>query len=320
MRRHLAPVLLGALLVGWTPSRVVAVTLHAGDVVLVDSFIDPSPTPAVWRVDPATLDTTRISAGGLLVNPDRIAVDAAGHIIVADQVSGLVSIDATTGAQTLLLAPSDIGGRAVHGVCRDPAGGLYLTAGGGAGPVVLHFDPSTRAWRIVTSSGNLVEPRGIAAAPGGTLYVADGSVTTAGGTGGIVAVTPGGTQTLLAITGAALRSPFDLAVSPDGYIWSAQWGGLSRRGGGFLRTRISDGYTDYSTGDRSQGITISDAGVIYTGDCISISLDCYNAYRNVAIFPPGPMRFMPAGGMAVVPSDLTPVHPSTWGSVKTRYR
>lgn len=60
--------------------------------------------------------------------------------------------------------------------------------------------------------------------------------------------------------------------------------------------------------------------MIYTGDCISISLDCYNAYRNVAIFPSGPMAFMPSGGMAVVPSTVTPVHHSTWGSVKTLYR
>lgn len=243
MRRHIAILPLAALLLGWIPSGALAVTLHAGDVVLVDSFIDPSPTPAVWRVDPATLDTTRIGAGGLLVNPDRVAVGAGGHVVVADQVSGLVSIDPATGTQTLLLAPADIGGRTLHGVCRDPAGGLYLTASGGAGPAVLHFDPSTRAWRVVTSNGNLVEPRGLAAGPGGTLYVADESVATVGGTGGIIAVDPSGVQTLLTITGVALRSPFDIAASPDGYLWTAQWGGLSRRGG-FVRTRISDGYTD----------------------------------------------------------------------------
>jgi DNA-binding beta-propeller fold protein YncE len=172
----------------------------------------------------------------------------------------------------------------------------------------------------VASNGSLVAPGGIAVGPGGTFYIADAGVVTPGGTGAIVAVTPAGTQTVLTTTGATLQMPFDIAYSPDGTIWTAQWGGLSRRGGGFRRTRLSDGSTDAPTGDRSQGIAINDAGVIYLGDCISISLDCYSAYRYVLLFSTGPQSYLPSGAMAVVPSGLTPTRPSTWGSVKTRYR
>ncbi|MFI5372912.1 MAG: hypothetical protein ACHQ52_15260 [Candidatus Eisenbacteria bacterium] len=290
------------------------VTLHAGDVVMVDSFVYPTPTPAAWRLDPATLDTTRISSGGLLVHPDRVAVDAAGHVVVADQVSGLVSIDPATGAQTLLLSPSDVGGRTLRGVCRDPAGGLYLTAVGGAAPEALHLDLASHALRVVTSGGSLATPAGIAVGPGGTLYVVDQGT-------GIIAVNPSGAQSLLTITGpAALGSPFDIAITPDGWIWTAQWGGLSRRGGGFRRTRISDGYTESPTGDRSQGIAINDAGLIYLGDCNSVSLDCYSEYRYVDIYPSGNGTYVPSGGMAIVPTTVTPVRHSTWGSVKTLYR
>ncbi|HUK64618.1 MAG TPA: hypothetical protein VLV15_14845 [Dongiaceae bacterium] len=302
-----------ALLLGWIPAGAHAVPLHAGDLVVADSYLYPPPTPAVWRLDPATLDTTRISSGGLLVHPDRVAVDAVGRIVVADQISGLVSIDPATGVQTLLVSPSDVGGRTLRGVCRDPAGGLYLTAVGGAAPEVLHIDLTGLALRVVTSGGSLATPAAIAVGPGGTLYVVDQGT-------GIIAVDPSGAQSRLITTGVALQAPFDIAISPDGYAWTAQWGGLSRRGGGFLRTRISDGYTDYPTGDRSQGIAINDAGIIYLGDCISVSLDCYSEYRYVQVFPAGPQSYAPSGGMAVVPAGLTPVHPSTWGSVKTRYR
>ena len=301
----------------WTGWASAGVSLRSGDVVLVDSYYFAPPIPAVWRLDPATLDTTRISSGGLLVRPDRVAVDANGQIVVADQVSGVVSIDPETGAQTLLASPADLGGRTAHGVCRDPAGGLYVTAVGGSAPAVLHLDPTSHAVQVVTAGGLLVSPACIAVGPGGTLYVGDRSVPTPGFTGAIITVT-GASQSLLAITGVPLQSPFDIAITPDGWIWTAQWGGLSRRGGGFLRTRLSDGWTESPTGDRSQGVAINDAGVIYLGDCISASLDCY--YRFVVQYPIATPSFVPAGAMAIVPSTLTPTRRSSWGSVKTRYR
>ena len=48
------------------------------------------------------------------------------------------------------------------------------------------------------------------------------------------------------------QGPFDIAVSSDGWVWTAQWGWTSRRGGGFRRTRLTDGLTEVIESDRSQ--------------------------------------------------------------------
>src|SRR5262245_34339730 len=105
-------------------------SLRSGDLVMVDSYVNtnatPQPSPGLWRLDPTTLDTTRIASGGLLVWPDRVAVSPSGIIYVADHVSGLVSIDARTGVQSLVAGPAALGGTA-RGICLALDGTLYVT-------------------------------------------------------------------------------------------------------------------------------------------------------------------------------------------------
>ena len=307
-----------ALLAASGPPAHAGVTLRAGDVVMVDSYVYPSPVPAVWRLDPVTLDTTLIASGGLLVHPDRVAVDGSGRVVVADRVSGVVAIDPATGAQTLVASPAGLGGRTARGICRDPNGGLYLTVALNGSGALFHLDPATHEVRVVADGGLLVAPVCVTVGPGGALFVGDMSLVTPVSSGGIVKVTPTGEQSLVATTGAALAAPFDIAITPDGWIWTAQWGALSRRGASFMRTRLTDGYTEAMSYSRAQGITIDAGGNIYLADCSSVSFDCFR--RFVWMWPGGLTINLPSGAMAVVPASQTAARRTTWGALKTLYR
>ena len=121
-------------------------------------------------------------------------------------------------------------------------------------------------------------------------------------------------------TGEPFFQPFDIAIAPDGWIWTAQWGSLARRRGGFVRTRLADGYSEVVESDRSQGVAVTASGGVYLADCVSISLDCYPGYRYIRIYPSYSSRYLPSGAMAVVPMLATSVLRSTWGAIKTHYR
>jgi len=202
---------------------------------------------------------------------------------------------------------------------------LQLTADSGRvvgkAPVGRVLIDSTRTGEVgVLAQGDLLEnPACVAPGPGGTLYVGDESASSApNGSGSIVRIEPSGAQSLFA-NGDLFHGPFDIAISNDGWVWTAQWGWISRRGGGFLRTRLADGITEYVPSDRSQGIAATRDDVIL-GDCISISLDCYAGYRYVHRPFSYDQHYLPAGAMAVVPAISTPTRRSTWGTLKTLYR
>jgi len=296
--------------------------LHSGDLVAVDSFHDPQPDPAVWRVDPATFDTTRIATGGPLVAPDRIAVGARGTIYVTDHVSGLVAIDASTGASRVVLPLASFGGRIPHGVCVDPGGGLFVSAARDPDGALLHVTIEPPSATVLAEGGGLRDVGGIAPAPGGGLYVAEGSGAAASGSSGaLLHISLTGVQTVL-WSAAPLQGPFDVAAGTDGWVWCAQWGGLSRRGGGFVRVRADGSAAEVVAGsDRSQGLAATVLGTIYLVDCISVSLDCYAVYRHVLRYgDPVGTRYLPIGALAVVPDLTIPARPSTWGALKARYR
>jgi sugar lactone lactonase YvrE len=288
--------------------------LHAGDLVGVDSFHAPQPDPAVLRLDPATFDTTRIATGGPLLAPDRIAVDAAGIVYVTDHVSGLVAIDAATGASRVLLPLAAFAGRIPHGVCVDPGGGLFVSAARDPDGALLHVTVDPPSATVLAAGGRLSDVGGITLAPDGGLYVAEG-------TGAVLHVSLAGDQTVL-WDQAPLAGPFDVAAGPDGWVWCAQWGGLSRRGGGFVRVKADGSAAEVvAGGDRSQGLATTPAGTIYLVDCVSVSLDCYAGYRHVLRYgDPAGTRYLPIGGLALVPDLTIPARPSTWGALKARYR
>jgi hypothetical protein len=294
------------------------VVLHAGDLVMVDSSRWLTNPPfGLWRVDPATLDTTLITSGGLLVQPSHVAVDRAGIIYVTDYTSGVVSVDPATGAQSLLLSPAGLGGGTASGICLADDSTLIVTSTGSNLGTVLSVNPRTRNVSVITQGDLLENPSCVAVGPGGTLYVGDSGANSAtGGSGSIVRVEPSGTQSLFA-NGAFFHSPFDIAISSDGWVWTAQWGWVSRRNGGFLRTRLADGVTEEVPSDRSQGVAATQDDV-FLADCYSVSLDC--AGRFVRRYYAGTMRYLPSGAMAVVPAISTPVRRTTWGTLKTHYR
>lgn len=295
------------------------VVLHAGDLVMVDTGAYPYLPPGVWRLDPATLDTTLITFGGLLVQPRHIAVDRAGVIYVTDSRAGVVSIDPATGGQSLFLPPSALAGGSAAGICLADDSTLIVTTAGSNTGAVLSVRPRTREVSVLSQGGLLENPECVAVGPGGGLYVGDASASSApNGSGSIVRVEASGAQSLFA-NGELFRSPFDIAVSRDGWVWTAQWGSTSRTGGGFRRTRLTDGFTEAIESDRSQGVVATQDGV-FLGDCISISRDCYSAYRFVHRYDGGAQRYLPAGAMAVVPAIPTPARRTTWGALKTHYR
>ena len=97
-------------------------------------------------------------------------------------------------------------------------------------------------------------------------------------------------------------------------------GSLSRRLGGFRRTRLSDGYTEDVQSDYSQGVAATPNGDVYEGDCHSVSLYCFTEYRYIRRNPDGLIRYLPSGAMAVVPAISTPTRRTSWGALKTIYR
>jgi len=311
---------LAALLAASAVPCRAGVTLVAGDIVLVDSFVYASASPGVWRLDPASLDTTLVSAGGLLVIPDRVAVDRSGIIHVADQVSGVVSIDPGTGHESVLVSPSTLGGRSARGICLAPDGTLRVTTAGSNVGAVLSVDPGTGEVEVVSQGGLLSIPACVTAGPDGALYVGDLSANSGtGSSGSIVRIEASGAQSVLA-NGVPFHGPFDIAISSDGWIWSAQWGWTSRRNGGFVRTRLADGFSEFFPSDRSQGVVTTADGDVLLGDCTSVGLDCYSFYRFIHRPSNGLRRDLPAGAMALVPTLTTPVRRATWGTLKTLYR
>jgi len=260
--------------------------LHSGDLVAVDSFHYPQPDPGIWRLDPVTFDTTRIATAGLLVAPDRIAADEDGALYVTDHVSGLIAIDAATGAARVVLPLAAFAGRSPHGVCVDPSGGLFVSAARDPDGAILHVTIDPPSATVVAEGGALSDVGGITPAPQGGVYVAEGSGAAASGSSGAVLhVSAAGVTTVLWST-APLQGPFEVAG-----------------------------------GDRSQGLAATPVGTLYLVDCISVSLDCYAGYRHVLRYgDPAGTRFLPIGALAVVPDLAIPARPSTWGELKARYR
>ena len=79
-----------------------AVTLHSDDLVLVTGVQQYLGVHHVYRLDPASLDTTTICGPGVLSLANSVAVDPQGQVWVTDVYAGIVRIDPATGAQSVL--------------------------------------------------------------------------------------------------------------------------------------------------------------------------------------------------------------------------
>src|SRR5262249_41714206 len=154
------------LLVGATAaSDGLACTLGPDDVLITDVG-----RQAVIQIESGTGATCVVSAGGHLVLPTGIAIDASGQLLVVDAdafggAGGVVRIDPATGAQAVV---------ASNGYFVDPqtlalgkGGTIYVAdpnAFGGAGGIIA-VNPGTGRQTVVSSGGGFVQPVGVAMAP-----------------------------------------------------------------------------------------------------------------------------------------------------------
>jgi sugar lactone lactonase YvrE len=150
-------------------------------------------SPVVLRANPATGALAEISRNGLqgdlFRHPYDIAVAADGSLLVADMGS--------------YATPSD----------RTPDGRI------------IRVDPVTGQQSLVTSGNLLVDPAGLAIAPGGLIYVIENVGTI--GQPGVVSVDPAtGAQTLVT-QGGQLCYPFGIAVHPNGSVLVTDYGDFS---------------------------------------------------------------------------------------------
>jgi hypothetical protein len=86
------------LLVAHTAARA-ELTLRSGDVLLA---LEQNGVSSVARVDPGTGSLTTVSAGNHLSSVSDMAVRGDGTIFVTDRNAGLIRINPTTGAQTVV--------------------------------------------------------------------------------------------------------------------------------------------------------------------------------------------------------------------------
>jgi ribosomal protein L28 len=147
-------------------------------------------SPVVLRANPATGGLTEISRNGargdFFRHPYDIAVAGDGSLLVADM-----------GAYA---TPTD----------RTPDGRI------------IRVDPVTGQQSLVTSGNLLVDPAGLAIAPGGLIYVIENVGTI--GQPGVVSVDPAtGAQTLVT-QGGQLCYPFGIAVHPNGSLLVTDYG------------------------------------------------------------------------------------------------
>jgi hypothetical protein len=82
------------------------------------------------------------------------------------------------------------------------------------------------------------------------------------GYGSIVRIEPGGAQSVFAADTAMFYGPFDVGITPDGYLWSCSTGLSAGRRGWFVRTRITDGASE-ALGGRAFGVAVEDDGKVY---------------------------------------------------------
>lgn len=114
------------------------------------------------------------------------------------------------------------------------SGTLRVTTVGSNSGAALSVHPRTGDVGVVSQGGLLWNPACVTAGSDGALYVGDLSANSGtGSSGSIVRLDASGAQSVFA-NGVPFQGPFDIAISSDGWIWSAQWGWTSRRNGGGL--------------------------------------------------------------------------------------
>ncbi len=313
MRYLFLLVLIGALL----SAPAWAGVLRPGDFVMVSP---PWMSQQLVAFDGVSMATTVLSSGGYLTGATDLAVTGDGDVLLCVPGAGIVRVVPGTGGQSVFAPLSTTGDGRPSGIVIGPDGTVYVSMQG-ASPRVLQLSANGAFLRVVTSGGFLPMPAGMCFGSEGALYVC---ATALNGGGGLVRVDlASGAQTAIA-SNDLLKGPVDVALAPDGSLWSVQFGWHSmRQGQCVVRTRVSDGFSELVSvfTCSAYGIAIRSDGTTVVGDCYQIMWECGgDGHLYTQVYPSGNRVSGYAGPVAVVPDVLVPAKTSSWGRVKTLYR
>jgi DNA-binding beta-propeller fold protein YncE len=200
--------------------------------------------PVILRGDATTGALTEVSRNGaqgnLFVHPYDVAVERDGSVIVVDMGrfvtadGAVIRVDPTTGAQGLVSKGGALVDPAGVAVAPDGALAVLENVGAGGDPAVIRVDPRTGAQSTLAQGGELCNPFGIAFEPSGNVVVADyGTLALRGRpivecparpSGALIRVEPSTGRQSVVSAGNLFRSPFGVAVDPDGGILVANEG------------------------------------------------------------------------------------------------
>ena len=274
--RAIAALILAAALAAHSAS---AAPLALGDIVVTDFFF----TPSVIRVDPVSGEQTTISSGGLLGNPNGVAVDDFGIVYVIDTGGKIVRVDPAAydagdpSANQQLVSQGGLLTTPQDGDF-DADGTLLVAVQAGSKLVRVDpdaFDPLDPAANqtLVASVDLLSVPKDVAVDRAtGNAYV------TSFATDRVIRVEPDGTQTIAAL-GALLQSPTGIAREADGH--------LIVRGGPNAIVRIDpDAYTGANPAANQQYVSaggflvlVNDVAVEASGDVVATDGFGYSVSR-----------------------------------------
>jgi hypothetical protein len=161
---------------------------HAGDVYVVDGVgnaayvFKPKAEGPEEKQEGALLSTL---SGTTLAEPNGVTVDSStGKVYVADSVKGVLDIYGSSGSFEKKLTgagspngafrgPNEEEGNVAAVAVEESTGDIYVAEA--ERHVVSQFDATGKwiGWITSTLSGPLMEPRGVALAPSGDVYLAD---------------------------------------------------------------------------------------------------------------------------------------------------
>ena len=299
-------------------SSAPAVTLHGGDVVVLAR--EYTTTPGVLlhlTVATGVIDT--IVPDPPLATPRDLVVCTNGVILVADATLGLVGIDPLSGAAGVTAGPAAFGGSGPTALARAADGDLLL-----AGPSGVYRVPADQVVpQSVSGPGLLSSPTGIVDDGAGGMWVTDDNSGYLGG-GGIVHVSAGGAQAVMA-TSCASHSfpilPLQIRRGPDQFLYVVNGpysGPTNYLNAGIFRLDPASGVaTQWSTTHFIRGFAFATDGSAWVLSGRDISHDPYDGVlarqgEQVSTGARGPL--------ALVPDHVTRVRARTWGALKSLYR
>lgn len=277
--------------------------VSVGDILVVDR--DLAGGGKVIKVDPSTGAQTVLASDGNFKDPFGAAMEADGHLMVADQDAGtgalgeLIRVDLATGGQQIVSSGNTPGNmfKAPSDVAIESNGNLIVVDpaaldGNGA---VFRVDPTTGAQTIVTQDGFLRNPRGVTLNAVGYILVAD-EHTLGGGGGRVIGVDPvTGVQTVVCPQGDFL-TPLGITTEADGHIIVGDENAYNPSSGGIVRC-------DQATGAQSKVTTLgflhatSGVAVENTGKILVASQDGFSGNGSYGDIDGGVVRVDPTTGV-----------------------